>query len=75
MFSEVAAAMLQKAGMNVDEQVMDAAAWARRLTSKEPPDPGGWNLFLYIHGRNGRFIASQSRGASRQRRPGIRWLA
>jgi hypothetical protein len=37
MFSEVAAAMLRKVGMNVDEQVMDAATWARRLTAKLPP--------------------------------------
>ena len=45
MFSEVAAAMLRKVGMNVDEQVMDTATWARRLVSREPPDRGGWNLF------------------------------
>ena len=31
MFSEVAAAMLGKVGMNVDDQVMDTATWARRL--------------------------------------------
>jgi peptide/nickel transport system substrate-binding protein len=45
MFSEVAADMLRKVGMNVDQQVMDTAAWARRLTSREPADHGGWNLF------------------------------
>jgi peptide/nickel transport system substrate-binding protein len=45
MFSEVAAALLRKVGMNVDAQVMDAAAWARRLTSRESPDRGGWNIF------------------------------
>ena len=34
MFGEVAAEMLRKVGMNVDEQVMDTAVWARRLVSK-----------------------------------------
>jgi len=45
MFSEVAAVMLRKVGMNVDEQAMDTATWARRLISREPPDRGGWNVF------------------------------
>jgi peptide/nickel transport system substrate-binding protein len=45
MFTEVAAAMLRKVGMNVDEQVMDTAAWARRLTNRESPDHGGRNIF------------------------------
>lgn len=45
MFSEVAADMLRKVGMNVDEQVLDAASWARRLVSRAPPEQGGWNLF------------------------------
>ncbi len=45
MFGEVAADLLRKVGMNVDEQVMDTAGWARRLISKKPPDEGGWNVF------------------------------
>jgi peptide/nickel transport system substrate-binding protein len=45
MFSEVAAALLRRVGMEVDEQVIDTAAWARRLISREPPDRGGWNVF------------------------------
>jgi peptide/nickel transport system substrate-binding protein len=45
MFSEVAAALLRRVGMDVDVQMMDAAAWARRLTSMSPPDRGGWNVF------------------------------
>jgi peptide/nickel transport system substrate-binding protein len=45
MFSEVAADLLRKIGMTVDEQVMDTATWARRLVSKKPPDQGGWNVF------------------------------
>ena len=39
MFSEVAAALLRQVGMNVDEQVIDNAVWARRLTSREPTRP------------------------------------
>jgi peptide/nickel transport system substrate-binding protein len=45
MFSEVAADMLRRIGMNVDAQFMDTATWARRLVSKKPPDQGGWNVF------------------------------
>jgi peptide/nickel transport system substrate-binding protein len=63
MFSEVAADLLRKVGMDVDEQVMDAAAWARRLTSREPPDRGGWNVFCTSIARDGRVVAGQSRGA------------
>jgi peptide/nickel transport system substrate-binding protein len=44
IFSQVAADLLRKVGMNVDEQVMDSATWARRLISKKPPDQGGWNI-------------------------------
>ena len=45
MFSAVATDMLRMVGMNVEEEVLDAAAWARRLISRSPPDQGGWNLF------------------------------
>ncbi len=45
IFSEVAADLLRKIGMNVDEQVMDTATWARRLVSRRPPDQGGWSIF------------------------------
>ncbi len=45
MFGEVAADMLRKLGMNVDEQVMDTATWARRLVSRRPPEQGGWSIF------------------------------
>ena len=51
MFSEVAADMLRRIGMVVDEQVMDTATWAKRLISKNPPDQGGWNVF-YFDARN-----------------------
>jgi len=45
MFSDVAADLLRKIGMNVDEQIMDTTTWAKRLVSRKPPDEGGWNLF------------------------------
>ena len=45
MFSDVAADLLRKIGMDVDEQIMDTTTWARRLVSKKPPDQGGWNAF------------------------------
>lgn len=45
MFSEVAADLLRRIGMVVDEQVMDTATWAKRLVSKNAPDQGGWNVF------------------------------
>ncbi len=44
IFSQVAADLLRKVGMNVDEQVMDTATWARRLSNRKPPDQGGWNV-------------------------------
>ena len=44
ILSQVAADLLRKVGMNVDEQVMDTATWARRLVSNKPPDQGGWNV-------------------------------
>ena len=44
IFSQVAADLLRKIGMNVDEQVMDSATWARRLISRKPPGQGGWNI-------------------------------
>jgi peptide/nickel transport system substrate-binding protein len=45
MFSDVAADLLRKIGMNVDEQIMDTTTWAKRLVSRKPPDQGGWNVF------------------------------
>jgi peptide/nickel transport system substrate-binding protein len=66
MFSEVAAAMLRKVGMNVDAQMLDAAAWARRLTNRSPPDRGGWNVFCTSMPRDGCIVAGQSRGSPRQ---------
>jgi len=45
MFSEVAADLLRRLGMDVDEQIMDDPTWARRLISRKPPGEGGWNVF------------------------------
>ncbi|HET7882249.1 MAG TPA: ABC transporter substrate-binding protein [Acetobacteraceae bacterium] len=45
VFGEVAAELLRRIGMNVEEQVMDTASWARRLVSRNTPDQGGWNVF------------------------------
>lgn len=73
MFSEVAAALLRKVGMIVDEQVMDAATWSRRLGSKEPPDHGGWNVFCTS--MQGTDALSPASHIALRGRPGIRWLA
>jgi peptide/nickel transport system substrate-binding protein len=42
-FCDVAADTLMKAGMNVDEQVMDSGTWLSRVNSRKRPDQGGWN--------------------------------
>jgi peptide/nickel transport system substrate-binding protein len=44
-FTHVAADLLRRVGMDVDEQTMDNPTWARRLISKKPPAEGGWNVF------------------------------
>jgi len=51
----VLAQALQKAGFNVDLQAMDWASVAARRLKKDPPEDGGWNIFL-THG--GYFDAS-----------------
>jgi peptide/nickel transport system substrate-binding protein len=42
----VALDMLQKLGMNVDFTVMDWGTLVQRRASREPPDKGGWNMFI-----------------------------
>ena len=37
---------LRKAGVNVDIQSLDWATITARRTKKDPPDKGGWNLFI-----------------------------
>src|SRR6185437_6779832 len=41
---ELTAALLKKLGMNVDLQAMESGAWAKRRTSREPVDRGGWSI-------------------------------
>jgi len=43
--SEVTADALRRAGINLDFQVMDWGTVLSRLTSREPNDKGGWNLY------------------------------
>lgn len=45
VFGEVAADLLRKVGMNVDQQIMDTASWARQLVNTKPPSEGGWSVF------------------------------
>jgi peptide/nickel transport system substrate-binding protein len=42
----VAADRLKKIGVNVDLQLSDWATVAARRNKKDPPDQGGWNLFI-----------------------------
>jgi len=42
----VALDLLQQLGMNVDYAVMDWGTLVQRRASKEPPDKGGWNMFI-----------------------------
>jgi peptide/nickel transport system substrate-binding protein len=46
LFSDVAADMLQKVGMNVDYQAMEYGTLVQRRNNKKPPDQGGWNLLV-----------------------------
>jgi peptide/nickel transport system substrate-binding protein len=45
-WSDVAADMMRKVGMNIDYQAMDFAVRVQRATLKKPPDEGGWNVFI-----------------------------
>lgn len=44
--TEVSADMLRQAGMTVDVQSADWGTVVQRRASREPPDRGGWNLFV-----------------------------
>jgi peptide/nickel transport system substrate-binding protein len=49
--SEVAADMFRKVGLNVDYQALDWGTVLPRLSSKEPPDKGGWSVWCnYLSG-------------------------
>jgi peptide/nickel transport system substrate-binding protein len=45
-WSDVAADMMRKVGINIDYQAMDFAVRVQRATLKKPPDEGGWNVFI-----------------------------
>jgi peptide/nickel transport system substrate-binding protein len=44
-YGRVAADMLRRAGMNVDQQEADWGTVVQRRASKSPPDKGGWSAF------------------------------
>ncbi|MBI1775695.1 MAG: ABC transporter substrate-binding protein [Proteobacteria bacterium] len=44
--AEVAASELKAIGANVDLQIYDWGATTARVNKKDPPDKGGWNIFL-----------------------------
>ena len=44
-YGHVAADMLRRSGMKVDEQEADWGTVVQRRASKQPPDKGGWNAF------------------------------
>jgi peptide/nickel transport system substrate-binding protein len=44
--AEVAADALKRAGVNVDMVWADWASTATRMTNQEPPDKGGWNIWM-----------------------------
>ncbi len=44
--AEVAAASMRQAGMNIDLQYNDWGTVITRQPRKDPPDQGGWNLFV-----------------------------
>ena len=44
--SAVALDLLRKLGMTVDYAEMDWGTLVQRRASKEPPDKGGWNMFV-----------------------------
>lgn len=44
-FITVVADAFRKAGLNIDEQMVDWGSVVQRRTSKEPVDKGGWSIF------------------------------
>jgi peptide/nickel transport system substrate-binding protein len=44
--SEVADDLLRRMGFNVDYQSLEWGTVVQRRASKEPPDKGGWNIFI-----------------------------
>ncbi len=52
-YSQVAADLLKRIGMNVDYQALEWGTVVQRRASKEPIDKGGWNIFMTNLGGNG----------------------
>jgi peptide/nickel transport system substrate-binding protein len=46
------AEQLRRAGMNIDQQDMDAGSWFRRRINQAPPDKGGYNMFCTLIDRS-----------------------
>ena len=46
------AEQLRRAGMNIDQQDMDAGSWFRRRVNQAPPDKGGYNMFCTLIDRS-----------------------
>ena len=44
--SQVAGDLLRRMGFNVDYQALEWGMVVARRASKEPPDKGGWNIFI-----------------------------
>ncbi len=44
--AQVANDLLRRMGFNVDDQSLDFGTVLRRRASKEPPEKGGWNIFI-----------------------------
>ncbi len=44
--AEIARSELQSIGANIDFQVFDWGVTGARVNKKDPPDKGGWNIFL-----------------------------
>src|SRR5215469_16781183 len=43
---------LRRAGMNIDQQDMDAGSWFRRRLNQAPPDKGGYNMYCTLIDRS-----------------------
>jgi peptide/nickel transport system substrate-binding protein len=46
------AEQLRRAGMNLDQQEMDAGSWFRRRGNQAPPDKGGYNMYCTLIDRS-----------------------
>jgi peptide/nickel transport system substrate-binding protein len=54
--SQLTAELLRKAGLNIDLQAVDYNMMISRRAKRDPPDKGGWNL--YLSGNSGIDVAS-----------------